>query len=332
MPSGFGPWCAETCIGADECQAGNPHQGVASQKSALHRGIEWSNSTLALGLREWWGKTALGTAVDDNSGNDNCPPGQGCVTAPDPGQNPCIMVVGGVTDSTGDANLAGVDTMGGVGSYPLGPSFAGGIVSVGSQAFMGPNGSTSQFESDLASVNSQNIILLGFSGGAQTIATGVADLQSQLTDGGGCNAVCNVTGVIYVSPGAPGGPANLGLPSMTLSGSGPLNGLVGAVNINGTDGPVYPISGCDSHDFGCEVTGPNGVLNGVQSDCPGAGGNDATGGSPNVGELIGPEEDRQENRVVAETDSANSAQLPDYRLLAFLAESSSFDSVQFRQW
>ena len=70
MPSGFGPWCAETCIGADECQAGKSHQGVAGQKSALHRGIEWSKSTTALGLREWWGKTALGTAVDDNSGNN----------------------------------------------------------------------------------------------------------------------------------------------------------------------------------------------------------------------------------------------------------------------
>jgi hypothetical protein len=58
------------------------HQGVAGQKSVLHRGIEWSNSTLALGLEEWRGKTALGTAVGNNSGvcdvttGANCGPSQ----------------------------------------------------------------------------------------------------------------------------------------------------------------------------------------------------------------------------------------------------------------
>ena len=49
--SAFGPWCAETCISASECEGEKPHQGVASKNPALHQGITWSNSTTALGLR-----------------------------------------------------------------------------------------------------------------------------------------------------------------------------------------------------------------------------------------------------------------------------------------
>jgi RHS repeat-associated protein len=49
--SAFGPWCAETCISASECEGEKPHQGVAGKNPALHRGITWSNSTSALGLR-----------------------------------------------------------------------------------------------------------------------------------------------------------------------------------------------------------------------------------------------------------------------------------------
>jgi RHS repeat-associated protein len=48
--SAFGPWCAETCISASECEGKKPHQGVASKNPALHQGITWSNSTVALGL------------------------------------------------------------------------------------------------------------------------------------------------------------------------------------------------------------------------------------------------------------------------------------------
>ena len=49
--SAFGPWCAETCISASECEGEKPHQGVAGKNPALHQGITWSNSTTALGLR-----------------------------------------------------------------------------------------------------------------------------------------------------------------------------------------------------------------------------------------------------------------------------------------
>lgn len=83
-------------------------------------------------------------AVGDNSGNGDCQY-DACVTAPDPGQNPCVMVVGGVDDSTGD--LAAANTMGGVASYPLGQDVVGGsnalgtgalgVGSVASQGFLG---------------------------------------------------------------------------------------------------------------------------------------------------------------------------------------------------
>ena len=64
----FAPWCAETCIRASEGESQKPHQGFAGQKPTLHRGIEWSKSTLALGLPEWAGKTASGPAVAANNG------------------------------------------------------------------------------------------------------------------------------------------------------------------------------------------------------------------------------------------------------------------------
>ena len=51
MFSAFGPWCAETCISASECEGEKPHQGVAGKNPALHQGIVWCNSTTALGLR-----------------------------------------------------------------------------------------------------------------------------------------------------------------------------------------------------------------------------------------------------------------------------------------
>jgi RHS repeat-associated protein len=47
----FVPWSADECIRAFESQGKKAHQGVAPQKTALHQGITWSNSTSALGLR-----------------------------------------------------------------------------------------------------------------------------------------------------------------------------------------------------------------------------------------------------------------------------------------
>jgi hypothetical protein len=68
MLSSFAPWCAETCISASEGESQKPHQGFAGQNPIPHRGIEWSKSTLALGLPEWAGKTASGPAVAANNG------------------------------------------------------------------------------------------------------------------------------------------------------------------------------------------------------------------------------------------------------------------------
>jgi len=68
MLSSFAPWCAERCISASEGESQKPHQGFAGQNLILHRGIEWSKSTIALGLPEWAGKTASGPAVAANNG------------------------------------------------------------------------------------------------------------------------------------------------------------------------------------------------------------------------------------------------------------------------
>src|ERR1700722_11050685 len=67
MLSSFASWCADTCISASEGESQKPHQGFAGQNPVLHRGIEWSKSTLALGLPEWAGKTASGPAVGANN-------------------------------------------------------------------------------------------------------------------------------------------------------------------------------------------------------------------------------------------------------------------------
>ena len=69
MLSSFAPWCAETCISASDSESKKPHQGFAGQNPILHQGIEWSKSTLALGLPEWSGKTASDHVVAANNGN-----------------------------------------------------------------------------------------------------------------------------------------------------------------------------------------------------------------------------------------------------------------------
>ncbi len=72
MLSSIAPWCAETCISASDRESKKPHQGFAGHNLILHRGIEWSKSTLALGLPEWAGKTVSGPAVAANNGTPNC--------------------------------------------------------------------------------------------------------------------------------------------------------------------------------------------------------------------------------------------------------------------
>ncbi len=71
MLSTFAPWCAETCISASAGENQKPHQGFAGQNLILRQGMEWSKSTLALGLLEWSGKTASGPAVAANNGQQN---------------------------------------------------------------------------------------------------------------------------------------------------------------------------------------------------------------------------------------------------------------------
>ncbi|MGB8060514.1 MAG: hypothetical protein WCF26_01290, partial [Candidatus Sulfotelmatobacter sp.] len=46
----------------------NSRLAFATKNTALHPAIEWSKSTLALGLPEWSGKTASGPAVAPNNG------------------------------------------------------------------------------------------------------------------------------------------------------------------------------------------------------------------------------------------------------------------------
>src|SRR5438477_2046578 len=76
MFSTFGPWCVQTCISAHESEGEKPHQGVAGKNPALYRGITWSNSTNALGLRRLGrenrsGSRCTGKERDSESGLDN---------------------------------------------------------------------------------------------------------------------------------------------------------------------------------------------------------------------------------------------------------------------
>lgn len=225
MPSGFGPWCAETCIGADECQAGNPHQGVASQKLALHRGIEWSNSTLVLGLREWWGKTALGTAVDDDSGDQN---------------PPCVLIGAGIDNNMDNPTLSAYSFSSGAAvvfpydsSVPDTPGSldgsAGGIMnglaSVGDQSVGLSNGSTSTLANtynNLASANCGNFTAVMASGSAQAFATGVTN--GNITQ----QALGCTSNLIYLSPGAPSGLPATGISTSIVTGN-PTNPVEAAV-------------------------------------------------------------------------------------------------------
>lgn len=76
MLSSFVPWSADECIRAFESQGKKPHQGVAPQKTALHQGLAWSNSTSALGLRTLAVENRIrsrctGKERDSESGLDN---------------------------------------------------------------------------------------------------------------------------------------------------------------------------------------------------------------------------------------------------------------------
>jgi len=68
MDSAFSTAIPDPSLAAIGQLSENSRLGFASRNPALHRGIEWSKSTLALGLPEWSGKTASGPAVAANNG------------------------------------------------------------------------------------------------------------------------------------------------------------------------------------------------------------------------------------------------------------------------
>ena len=232
---------------------------------------------------------------DGGSGGGGGGGGGVTVTAPDPGQDPCVFVIGGVNDNMGD--LSAADTMGGVASYPLGRDIGGsgsagtiasGIVSVGSQGVLGTNDSSNQLTFDLAEVtsNNSNVLIVALSGGGQTFKAALGNFAGGVPPNG-------VSGIIFVSPAMIGGYPSTGkIPMQVFDGTGPVNGAIDTLNFLTANPYAAPVPvtllNCDEHSAACEIFGPNGVLNGVKSDCNGSGGNDATGGSRNNAALDDP--------------------------------------------
>jgi RHS repeat-associated protein len=212
------------------------------------------------------------------------------VSAKDPKKNPCVLVAGGVGDNVGDSGFAGVYTLGGDATFPYDQSViapdpdlgqvATDVLAVSDQALNGPNPSTASISNAVVSTtaNNDNVLLVLFSGSGQAFSTAV-------TYGGIGQAQLNhISGIIYVSPGSPGGFPNVpgDIPTMTFEATGSTDAVVAGGNLvggsisgtlsQGNLGSVeYP--GLQDtplpcpHSVTCEVTGPNGVLNGVQSDC-----------------------------------------------------------------
>jgi len=68
MDSAFRSAIPDSSLAAIAQLSENSRLGFAGRNPALHRGIEWSKSTLALGLPEWSGKTASDHVVPANNG------------------------------------------------------------------------------------------------------------------------------------------------------------------------------------------------------------------------------------------------------------------------
>jgi len=81
MDSAFSTAIPDPSLAAIGQLSENSRLGFASRNPALHRGIEWSKSTLALGLPEWSGKTASGPAVAANNGLPGVPKPPNPITA-----------------------------------------------------------------------------------------------------------------------------------------------------------------------------------------------------------------------------------------------------------
>jgi hypothetical protein len=67
MDSAFSSVIPDSSLAAIAQLSENSRLGFATKKTGLHQGIEWSKSTLALGLPEWAGKTVSGPAVAANN-------------------------------------------------------------------------------------------------------------------------------------------------------------------------------------------------------------------------------------------------------------------------
>jgi hypothetical protein len=67
MDSAFNIAIPKSSLAAIGQLSENSRLGFASKNPALHRGIAWSKSTLALGLPEWSGKTASDHVVAANN-------------------------------------------------------------------------------------------------------------------------------------------------------------------------------------------------------------------------------------------------------------------------
>ncbi|MGB8061871.1 MAG: hypothetical protein WCF26_08255, partial [Candidatus Sulfotelmatobacter sp.] len=63
MDSAFRSAIPDLSLAAIAQLSENSRLAFATKNTALHPAIEWSKSTLALGLPEWSGKTASGPAV-----------------------------------------------------------------------------------------------------------------------------------------------------------------------------------------------------------------------------------------------------------------------------
>jgi hypothetical protein len=99
----------------------NSRLGFASRDTTLHQGIEWSKSTLTLGLPEWSGKTASDPVVAANNGTPTAPPKKsGCGLAVTQGAISLGLDIVGAIPGFGNAvsaTAAGARAVNGIVAY-----------------------------------------------------------------------------------------------------------------------------------------------------------------------------------------------------------------------
>jgi hypothetical protein len=100
MDSAFSTAIPDPSLAAIGQLSENSRLGVRSKNTNLYRGIEWSKSTLALGLPEWSGKTASDHVVGGNSGPNCTPLTKGCFNVPTLQQLVTSQCLAGYNSST----------------------------------------------------------------------------------------------------------------------------------------------------------------------------------------------------------------------------------------